>query len=149
MSVRRVAILAQPRLLLPGALAALAAAALNLLYIAIIRGQNPADLHQPRVLFVITFTAAIAVSAATGTVTPIRWARVLLLSLAAWGSLIFTFVAMLSIGILYIVPLALLLVALTRTLQQELRWTDIALSGGTFLFAVLAMVEGFQHYPLA
>lgn len=118
-----------PRLVVSTALAVAAALFLDAFYTYIEYGQNPTDLQQLRVHFWIAYTGIIALAAAIGSIYPRRHARVALLSVSAWGSLVSVVLGIFSIGLLYLIPFGLALTALGRIINKRLELAHPAAKG--------------------
>jgi hypothetical protein len=118
----------------PALIGALIAAADDVLYVVLIRGQGGFQGERGRVVFVASFVAALAAVALAGALVRRPFVRIALLTVATGGLLTLGLLAMWSIGLPLEVAGVLTAVAWTRS------WGDGQPSRAKWVAAALALV---------
>ena len=127
--------------------AAIIAAVVDILYIGIVIRQNSQGPHDPlgsTVIFVATFIAVLAVTAALAALRPAATRRPALLGLSAIGLLAIGVVAIFSVGLPLIVAGGLAFVALLSSLRESRQPAGILKAGVGALLALAIFVGGFE-----
>ena len=126
--------------------AAIIAAAVDILYVGIVinqSNQGPHDRLGSTVIFVATFIAVLAVSAALAALGSAAL-RPAFLGLSALGLLAIGFVAIFSIGLPLLLAGGLAFVALLFSLRESRQPAGILKAGAGALLAVAIFVGGFE-----
>ena len=127
--------------------AAIIAAVVDTLYVGILISQNRQGPHDPlglTVIFVATFIAVLAVSAALVALGPAITLRPALLGLSAVGLLAMGYIAIFSIGLPLVLAGGLAFVALLISLRASPQPAGILKAGGGALLALAIFVGGFE-----
>src|SRR6202165_1488852 len=127
--------------------AAIIAAVVDSLYVGIVvnqSNQGPRDPLGSTVIFVATFIAVLAVTAALAALRPATAVRPALLGLSAVGLMAIGVVAIFSIGLPLILAGGLAFVALLSSLRQPRHPAGILKAGAGALLALAIFVGGFE-----
>jgi len=127
--------------------AAIIAAAVDILYVGIVINQSRQGPHDPlgsTVIFVATFIAVLAATAAVAALRSATVWRPALLGLSAIGLLAIGVIAIFSIGLPLIVAGGLALVALLASLRESRQPAGILKAGAGALLALAIFVGGLE-----
>jgi len=130
-----------------GLVAVMAVTFLAGLYVWMMYDQSPDKLAVPRVRFWLAFTSVMAIATTGGTFLRGRLTRVAILSFATVGLMAQAVLAILSIGVLYVIAAGLVGVALVKVLNRTLDVFTVGLMGGSGFLAVIVLFAGMAAFP--